>query len=248
MNIIEEMSEAIDKYVLSHQRPPYLQKNNYFSPSRITNCHRWQMFEKTMVKPKTDIALMRKGFVGELLHEHYILKAIQYIWPDAIELFCERDLTLLVDLEKQIFISGRCDGLVFLKNKKFGRFIVEIKTVANLFAAKEDIFDYKAQMMPYMAALAVDKAFLIVVSRSTGAHRVYLIRYDHEIFTWVVERVKTTYGYLERGELPPPEGLIDPRFQKVMARGKIKFWQCGYCPYSEECAAFEKNLRETDEK
>lgn len=247
MSIVKEIDDAIDEYVELLNPMRKVQKDNYFSPSKIINCFRWQSLEKSMKKP-AELSLKKKGLVGELLHQHYILPAIKHAWPNAQELKTERDLTIIVDLERQIYINGRADGLVHLQDRTTKkRFVVEVKTVANLFAERADIFDYKAQIMPYYTGLMVDTGYLIVVSRSTGANRTYEIPYDHDIMTWVVNRVLTSYDYIEKKELPPPEGLTCPRFRKNMRGGKIKFWHCGYCPYPKECADFEEELKVSEE-
>lgn len=247
MSVAQFIDDTIDDWVIDTRPAWDIQHKHYYSPSKIHYCYRWQHFDKALTKPY-DITLTRKGLIGDLIHKYYILPALrEKLWPDAHEIKTERDLTLIVDLERRIFIHGRADQLLHLKDPKLGAFVVDVKSIANLFALQSDITNYKMQLMPYFVGLKVETGFIVFVSRSTGAHRTYKVDYDHDIMKEVVNRVLTSHTHFEKEEMPPAEGLTNPRFRKNMKGGKIKFWHCSYCPWSKECTIFEEALREAAE-
>ena len=239
--IAREIDKKFDDYIRSKQRKSRPVRYGIYYPTEVPLCYREIYYRRELVK-NFPIELQRKGVIGTILHEHYVKPAIKHIWPDAIERKPERDFNVIVNWKKKIFIRGRGDHLIHLQEGD-RRFYVEVKTVANLFAEKEDTWQYEMQVQPCLIGLMADDWYLMVISRQAGSHRTYLYEHDPEVLEEAFERICTVHDFLDKNIIPPAEGLTNPRFRKTMARGKIKFWKCNYCLFSKECAGWEDTLR-----
>jgi len=241
MSLAQRIDDGLDDWVRKQKERKYVSKWGTYYPSEVPYCYRQIYFARHFSKPP-ELSMLQRQVVGDILHEHYVEPAIKEIFPNAKRLNSERDFTLTLDWKRKIFIRGRADHYIHLREDD-RTFMVEVKSVANLFASKHaNLWAYEMQVMPCMVGLQTEEWCLLFMSRSVGSHRTYDFELDEDKLNEAIQRIVDVHGYHERGEIPPPEGLINPVFQKTL-KTRTKFWRCEYCSFPQECAALERALK-----
>lgn len=134
-------------------------------------------------------------------------------------------------------ISGHVDGWA----KRNGEWvIIECKSSSNLGFKKFQDFgptDYLQQAHALMLTdkaqdLGVTEVHFYYLRKETGHIWMRSVSYDHKI----AKRVKSGFLAAASEEAPRPEyGFIEETFRKKPTGRWTIPWQCGYCPYKDEC-------------
>jgi CRISPR/Cas system-associated exonuclease Cas4 (RecB family) len=101
-------------------------------------------------------------------------------------------------------ISAMIDGALRFASTDM---LFEFKTIksSDFGMLIEPSADYRKQGAIYATSLGVSKVMFLFINKDTQEFKAYLVEYGQAQYDWVVDRITTLEGYVERNELPPKE-------------------------------------------
>ncbi len=238
---------AIDEYLIqtAKQKDDPTKKRKAHNPSSYYKCWRSKWYE-LMDFPKSVkyVAKMQRVFaVGTITHEWIqdeILAKMNTLDSSPIRLIPKEELPAYGQ-EGVIFstehgsspievkfldyrhtklypVSAMIDGAFRFMSKDI---LFEFKTIKHedFEYLIEPSLDYRKQGAMYSTCMGINLVMFVYIDKDTQEMKAYLVEYTKEQQEWVVSRMTTLEGYIERNELPPKEVSKD----------------CNYCAFKYYC-------------
>jgi CRISPR/Cas system-associated exonuclease Cas4 (RecB family) len=115
-------------------------------------------------------------------------------------------------------ISAMIDGAFNFMSKDI---LFEFKTInsKDFEFLIEPLLDHRKQGAMYVTSLGIKLVMFVYINKDNQLMKAYLVEYTNEQVEWVISRMTTLEGYVERKELPPKEVSM----------------QCNYCAFKYQC-------------
>lgn len=136
----------------------------------------------------------------------------------------ENEARLIIPING-IFLRGRVDDFVIIE--EFGekkKYVLEIKTTANISAQTQISPHHLMQITPYLMIENDCIGKIIYIDARYLRIKEFETKLDWNIWNEIKKRTADLHSFLIADKLPPAE-----------AKEKNRGWECGNCPYFEEC-------------
>jgi CRISPR-associated exonuclease Cas4 len=244
------IAKMISEYITKKRNPKTIGR---YYPSEIGYCLR-KNYYSYFIETNYDDETRRIFEVGNILHSfiYSVFKnnknhngEIEYVQNEKafISAYDFRDTTFEGGWQS-FLISGRADDILLINNREDGKedkYVVEVKTVKDLFYINEPSYPHKLQLQYYLRILSAEnkniKGILLYIQKDNLDIKTFELKFDKETYIEIIHRVKQLDSYLKKLELPPKEAANDSNMK----------WQCGFCQYAKQCAADENSGKKCQE-
>jgi len=236
------IAKMISEYITRKRSPKVIGR---YYPSEIGYCLR-KSYYSYFIETNYDDETLRVFEVGNILHS-FIYDVFRNNRNNKGEIeYVQNEKAFISAYDfpdnsfegnwQSFLISGRADDIILINNKEDGKedkYVVEIKTVKDLFYINEPSYPHKLQLQYYLRVLSAEnqnvRGLLVYIQKDNLSIKTFNVPFEREVYIEIISRMRQLDSCLKKLELPPKEAADDPKMK----------WQCGFCPYAKQCGADE---------
>jgi len=215
--LVEETSKIISEAISnSLRREAEKPTVGVYRPSLLSACllRQWLIYKRGLVISEDKAGVFK---IGELFHGFLanVLKKGQ------IEVLAvEAPIQILLPIQPNpLWINGKADALIKVGDEKY---VLEVKSIRRL--PRQALKHHVEQLHFYLAALNCQNGFIIYLEKSALRHKVFPVKFEHEIFSELLDRAQRLHRALIADDKPKPDA--EP-------------WECRFCEFKNECKGME---------
>jgi len=211
-----DINEIIDKALEKDLRERTI---GIYYISEIPYCVRkiWYMFKNPK---KFDAKTMRVFERGNVWHA-WIARLLKR--SDMVIHHEEEARLVIPDFKSKLFLRGRVDDFIIIEENGT-KFVLEIKTTANIWKQDNISPHHLLQIMPYLLLENCDGKVIYIDSRYLQV-KSFDVKFDWAILEEIMRRARKLHESLIKDKIPLPESFEESN----------RNWECNYCLYKEEC-------------